>query len=167
MKKHNITRSGILGNCGRIIAALFLALCVLTSCGVGTDLPDDSDLPETIVTMPAAGTISFEINAKNAVDYGMDGLPEGGVILGMSEFELRQGDSVMDILMRVCPESVENRGGYVPRIGNLRERDCGASSGWYYFVNGEAPMMSAVKYIPADGDVIRFLYTVRTGDIPY
>ena len=113
------------------------------------------------------GSISFEVNAKNAVAWGMDDLPKDGELFFIQEAELYYGESVIDVLMRLLPSQVMRRGGYVQGILGLGEKACGAASGWYYYVNGEAPLISAAKFYPNDGDIVRFLYTVSVGDIPY
>ncbi|MDR1410200.1 MAG: DUF4430 domain-containing protein [Oscillospiraceae bacterium] len=138
-----------------IAAAIFILLTACTA-------PPDSSGEKTQI-----GTVTFEVNAKNAVAWGKDNLPEGGALYPAQSVPLYEGESVMAILLRILPDQVDKQGSYVAGICSLRERDCGAASGWYYYVNGEAPQMSTAKWQPQDGDVIRFLYTVKGGDIPY
>jgi len=145
----------------KLCLIITIALCLLSACGPVSVMP-----PEPAAPKERAGTVSFEVSAKNAVNWGKDGLPEDGGLFPAQSVPLLEGDSVLDILIRTLPDT-ENRSGYVAGILGLREKDCGAASGWYYYVNGEAPLMSAAKYYPADGDVIRFLFTVKAGDIPY
>jgi hypothetical protein len=134
-------------------------LILLSACSAK---PQDNTAPKEQI-----GTVLFEVDAKNAVNYGAEGLFADGAFYPAQSIPLCGGDSVMAILLRALPDQAEIRGGYVAGICGLRERDCGAASGWYYYVNGDAPLMSCAKYYPLDGDTIRLLYTVTRGDIPY
>ena len=76
---------------------------------------------------------------------------------------LNSGDSVFDLLSRsgVTVESSKSfLGVYVSAIGGLREKACGSASGWVYEVNGAQPSASSDKYLPKNGDVIVWRYTL-------
>ena len=76
-----------------------------------------------------------------------------------------------DILVRAARENslhLEHSGPdgmeYIVAIGNLYEQQYGALSGWVYYVNGLSPSVGCGEYIPQDGDVIEFHYTLDLGN---
>lgn len=95
-------------------------------------------------------------------------VPESGWILGSVSVPLSEGDTVFDILQRVTREngislefSVSPLYGtaYIEGIGNLYERDCGATSGWIYAVNGVFPSYGCSDYAVQDGDSIAWIFS--------
>lgn len=101
-------------------------------------------------------------------------VPADGVILASSEYVLRPGDTVFDVLDRAVRHSriqmefqgaAENSYGsvYVQGIHYLYEFSCGPLSGWMYRVNGEFPNYGCSKYTLRDGDVIEWVYTCDLG----
>lgn len=100
-------------------------------------------------------------------------LPSGGVILSAVTTELNEGESVWDILQRVCRENgvaleaswtPAYHTAYVQGIGQLYEFDCGQGSGWVYSVNGTVPGTGCSGYYPKNGDAIRWMYTCDYGN---
>ena len=97
-------------------------------------------------------------------------VPEDGVILYPVTVEFESGETVFDVLKRVC-----NIAGiqleyswtplydsyYVEGINHLYEFDCGEQSGWMYKVNGWFPNYGCSSYTLKDGDVIVWAYTCR------
>ena len=51
--------------------------------------------------------------------------------------------------------------GYIEEIGGLWEKDFSAKSGWKYYVNGSAPMMSCADYVLKDGDSVQWVYVLN------
>ena len=99
-------------------------------------------------------------------------VPSDGWILAASEVEFTEGESVHDILQRVCKDAgiqMESsftpayNSAYVEGINNLYEFDCGQLSGWMYNVNGWFPNYGCSKYTVQDGDVINWVYTCNLG----
>ena len=93
-------------------------------------------------------------------------LPEDGVILSRENIPFRKGESVGELLRRVCDEeniALERAGGYVEGIAHLYELDMGSGSGWIYFVNGSSPNISAASYILSPGDLVEWKYTCDFG----
>ena len=101
-------------------------------------------------------------------------LPPDGVILPQTEYVLRPGDTVFDLLERVTRhEKIQmefqgadlNRCGsvYVQGIHYLYEFSCGPLSGWVFLVNGEAPNRGSSKYELQDGDAAAWVYTCDLG----
>jgi len=106
-------------------------------------------------------------------------VPKDGVILEETEYVLRPGDTVFDILDRAVRHNrihMEFQGAdknsynsvYIQGINFLYEFSCGPLSGWMYSVNGKFPDYGVSKYVLKDGDVIEFNYTCDLGrDLGY
>ncbi|MBQ9890501.1 MAG: DUF4430 domain-containing protein [Firmicutes bacterium] len=97
-------------------------------------------------------------------------VPDNGWILGKTKVEFTEGETVFDILKRVC----EYRGiqleyswspmydsYYVEGINHLYEFDCGIESGWMYKVNGWFPNYGCSSYTVSDGEDIVWCYTCK------
>lgn len=99
-------------------------------------------------------------------------VPEDGQLLAPTEVSAQAGESVFDVLQRVCRENrlhlefsntpVYNSA-YIEGIGNLYEFDVGNLSGWMYSVNGWFPNYGCSNYQVQDGDVIAWQYTCDLG----
>lgn len=101
-----------------------------------------------------------------------DIVPKDGWILKERTVTFKEGESVFDILKRVCKDNKIHmeasftplyNSSYIEGIYNLYEFDCGSSSGWMYSVNGVFPNFGCSKYIVEKGDVIRWQYTCDLG----
>ncbi|MBQ5687930.1 MAG: DUF4430 domain-containing protein, partial [Ruminococcus sp.] len=112
-----------------------------------------------------AQTDSLSASVKEVV-------PDDGVILPPLSLSFNEGESVFDVLARVCREQHIHmeytntpiyNSAYIEGIGNLYEFDCGAGSGWMYRVNGWFPNYGSSRYAVKDGDVIEWLYTCDLG----
>ncbi|MDF2567172.1 MAG: hypothetical protein K0R90_628 [Oscillospiraceae bacterium] len=111
--------------------------------------------------------LSSELQSKEFV-------PTDGVILAKTEYVLRPGDTVFDILdrsVRYNKIHMEYQGAnansfgsiYIKGINHLYEFSCGPLSGWTYKVNGVFPNYGCSKYTLKDGDVIEWVYTCDLG----
>lgn len=101
-------------------------------------------------------------------------VPKDGAILQKTQYVLRPGDSVFDILSRVtrCNKiHMEYQGAdknlynsvYIQGINHLYEFSCGPLSGWVYKVNGKSPNRGCSQYELEDEDEIEWLYTCDLG----
>ena len=99
-------------------------------------------------------------------------VPSDGNILPRTEYVLRDGDTVYDILDRAvrhnkiqmeCIYTVNFASIYVEGINHLYEFSCGELSGWMYMVNEEFPKVGCSKYELEDGDEIIWCYTCDLG----
>ena len=90
-------------------------------------------------------------------------VPSNGVILAKTTVTFYEGESVFDVLQRICKEygihmeaewTPIYNSAYVEGIHNLYEFDCGALSGWMYKVNGWYPNYGCSRYQLKDGDVV-------------
>ena len=95
-------------------------------------------------------------------------VPEDGVILPVTTVEFTSGETVFDVLKRVCEASdlqIEYSwtplydSYYVEGINHLYEFDCGFESGWMYKVNGWFPNYGCSAYELQGGEEIVWCYT--------
>jgi len=100
-------------------------------------------------------------------------IPSNGVILAPTTITFYEGESVYDVLQRVCRENdihMESswtpiyNSAYIEGIHNLYEFDCGALSGWMYRVNGWYPNYGCSRYQLVDGEVVEWRYTCDLGN---
>ncbi len=100
-------------------------------------------------------------------------VPSGGVILSATTVTFYEGESVFDVLQRVCKEKGIHmeaswtpiyNSAYVEGIYNLYEFDCGALSGWMYKVNGWYPNYGCSRYQLKDGDAVQWRFTCDLGN---
>ncbi len=100
-------------------------------------------------------------------------VPADGWLLPETTLNFSEGESVFDVLLRVCRENKMHmeysdtpiyNSAYIEGIGNLYEFDCGPQSGWMYHVNGWFPNYGCSRYALQDGDVIYWVFTCDMGD---
>lgn len=95
-------------------------------------------------------------------------IPTNGIVLASTQVEIKEGDSVYQILERACANngiSLIANNGYVRFIHEVGEFDAGQTSGWLYQVNGVSPSVGANGYKVKANDVIAWRYSVVQGDI--
>ena len=99
-------------------------------------------------------------------------VPADGVILPTTTVTFTEGESVFDVLQRLCRENgihMESswtpmyNSAYVEGINNLYEFDVGSLSGWMYSVNGWFPNYGCSRYALQNGDVVEWVYTCDLG----
>lgn len=122
-------------------------------------------------------TFSIECSTilNNLEDLDPDKLelvPSNGVILPATTVTFFEGESVFDVLQRVCKENnihLESswtpiyNSAYIEGIHNLYEFDCGNLSGWTYRVNGWYPNYGCSRYQLVQGEVVEWRYTCDLG----
>lgn len=95
-------------------------------------------------------------------------IPENGEILPATTVEFAEGETVFDVLNRVCGAADLQleyswtplyNSYYVEGINHLYEFDCGVESGWMYRVNGWFPNYGCSAYELQPGDEIVWCYT--------
>lgn len=134
---------------------------------------------------------TIDIDCKTILDNKDDlksktekNVPSDGMILSGISLEIREGDTVLDVLLKACSdnecssgcESCKNTGirvdytdmpmfnsCYIDGIHGIYEKDCGGASGWMYSVNGKFPQVGANAYTVEEGDKIVFIYTCDGG----
>ena len=143
----------------------------------GKPLPVEPENQEINKGKTYTCTFSIECSSilNNLGDLDSDKLeliPWDGVILAPTTVTFYEGESVYDVLQRVCKENnihlefswtpVYNSA-YIEGIHNLYEFDCGALSGWMYRVDGWYPNYGCSRYQLADGEVVEWRYTCDLG----
>lgn len=90
---------------------------------------------------------------KNAAEVLTEDTGYGAYVTAFADEDLQT--EVPEAIKAVCPEMTgRNAEGYLSAL------DYTAESGWTYFVNDEYAMVGIGDYIPADGDVVVFSFTV-------
>ena len=126
----------------------------------------------TEIKTNTVGTVTMEIRCDTVIGKSdKDYIPEDGIILPVTVFDIEDGDTVYDVLTDAAQTygiQIDARGGsksmiYVAGINYLYEFDFGDLSGWVYHVNGISPSRNSGDYILSDGDVIEWLYTCELG----
>ena len=111
-------------------------------------------------------------NEKKLSKSAKDKVPSDGVILTKSSVEIKDGDTVLDVILRITEEKgIEVaytdmpmfNSCYIEGINGIFEKDCGSASGWMYSVNGEFPQVGANACVVSAGDEIAFVYTCNGG----
>jgi len=102
----------------------------------------------------------------------LDILPSDGIIFPPQTVEFKEGESVFDLLQRVCRENgihletsmtpVYNTA-YIEGINNIYEFDCGSLSGWVYRVNDWYPNYGCSRYCLSEGDIVEWRFTCDLG----
>ena len=107
-------------------------------------------------------------NAEKLEEATAPYVPKDGVILPMTTVEFTPGETVFDVLKRVCEAAdlqIEYSwtplydSYYVEGINHLYEFDCGFESGWMYEVNDGFPNYGSSAYEVKPGDKIEWKYT--------
>ena len=95
-------------------------------------------------------------------------LPEDGEILPVTTVEFSKGETVFDVLNRVCEAAQLQMeyswtplydSYYIEGINHLYEFDCGFESGWMYKVDGWFPNYGCSAYELLGGEEIVWCYT--------
>lgn len=143
----------------------------------GKPLPVEPENQEVNKQIAYTCTFSIECatilnNLGNLDPNKLELVPSDGVILAPTTVTFYEGESVYDVLQRVCKEKgihmeaswtpVYNSA-YIEGIHNLYEFDCGELSGWMYRVNGWYPNYGCSRYQLVDGEVVEWRFTCDLG----
>ncbi|MCR5482654.1 MAG: DUF4430 domain-containing protein [Clostridia bacterium] len=99
-------------------------------------------------------------------------IPSDGWILAPTKVTFSEGESVFDILKRICRDNKIHmefsitplyKSAYIEGIANIYEFDAGSLSGWMYKVNDCFPGYGCSKYQLKDGDEVCWVYTCDLG----
>lgn len=99
-------------------------------------------------------------------------VPEDGWILKPITATFYEGESVFNVLQRICKQEKIHmefmntpiyNSAYIEGIHNLYEFDVGELSGWMYKVNEWFPNYGCSRYQLKDGDIINWVYTCDLG----
>ena len=142
--------------------------------------PQPVEPEDTQVNQTKSYTCTFSIECSTILNNlglldpeKLEMVPSGGVILQKTTVTFYEGESVFDVLQRICKEKGIHmeaswtpiyNSAYVEGIHNLYEFDCGALSGWMYKVNGWYPNYGCSRYQLKQGDVVEWRYTCDLGN---
>lgn len=165
-----------------LVAVLIILMTVLAGCSGGSGgtskTGDDKSTKQADLT---GKTAKITIECKTAAEKKSTGelkdaveavIPSDGIILPETEVKLKNGDTVLSLLLRTCKEKKIHTSyqgetsigtAYVDGIGNLFEKDCGKKSGWMYTVDGDLPMLGVDEFDLKGGENIVFMYTCNNG----
>ena len=158
-----------------LVLAVFAALLV---CGLhleGRDAPGAGGSGTSASPAGQGQAVTLEITCRDLCEHMgrltdeavREYIPKDGEILAPEEVALEEGESVYDLLQRVCREknihleSSEDpvyQSRYVEGIGHLYEKDAGKRSGWTYEVDGTCPDYGCSKYMLKGGERVRWVY---------
>ena len=135
--------------------------------------PQDTTVTETVWTCTISISCATILDNWDDLDEEkVDIVPEDGWILKPMTVSFREGESVFDVLLRVCREQNIHmefmdtpmyNSAYIEGIHNLYEFDCGPLSGWMYKVNEWFPNYGCSRYALKDGDIVCWVYTCDLG----
>ena len=144
---------------------------------VGKPLPTEPQDQQVDTRKQYTCTFSIECatilnNLSQLAPEKLEMVPSSGVILPKQTVTFYEGESVFDVLQRLCRDKgihMESswtpiyNSAYIEGIHNLYEFDCGSLSGWMYRVNGWYPNYGCSRYQLAQGDVVEWRYTCDLG----
>ena len=175
-----------------LITAAIIALS-LASCGnagpeyttdnatetVPEGMPEPIDPQDAVIDEDIEHTCKITITCAALVDSPdlnpdkRELVPEDGIILPETEVTFYEGESVFNLLRRVCRQNSIHlefedtpiyNSAYIEGIANLYEFDAGKFSGWLYSVNGWYPNYGCSRYQLKQGDVVVWEYTTEISD---
>lgn len=145
------------------------------------EIPEEPETPTAVEVPvePETSACTISISCATLLDK-IDTLPAAvselvpadGWILAPTQEEFSDGESVLDILLRVTQRegihmeyagTAMGNSAYLEGIGNIYEFDAGELSGWMYSVNGIFPNYGCGQYFPQPGDEIKLVYTCDLG----
>lgn len=150
----------------RAILALLLLFSLLCGCAAGA-----AEAGENTCTISISCAVLLDRTADLTSEKA-ELVPPDGWLLPETQVAFSDGESVFDVLQRVCQSNKLHMefsktpvydSAYIEGIGNLYEFDAGALSGWVYSVNGWFPNYGCSRYELKDGDVICWQYTCDLG----
>lgn len=135
--------------------------------------PEDTEPGEKKYSCTISISCATILDNMNLLDKNKTGLiPKDGWILKPVTVSFQEGESVFDVLQRVCREKKIHmefsntpmyNSAYIEGIHNIYEFDAGSLSGWNYKVNDWFPNYGCSRYQLKDGDVICWMYTCNLG----
>ena len=143
----------------------------------GSSSGGSASQPEPPASKDLTCTISISCstilnNMDKCEEAKKEWVPDDGVILRATTVTFTEGESVYDVLERVCRDngiqmeaswSGKYGSAYVEGIANLYEFDVGSGSGWMYKVNGWFPNYGCSRYQLKNGDTVCWVYTCDLG----
>jgi len=151
------------------VIAMLAALC---ACGrtdtAATQAPTEAAQAKCKVTVECASVLN-NMDALSADKAEL--IPADGVLLPETEVAFADGETVYDVLVRLCKEKgivldapdTVGYGHYVSGVNNLYSGDCGDLSGWMVSVDGTFPSEGISNIKAEENRVIAVRYTCDMG----
>ena len=157
---------------GFIIVAVITLISVIFVAFIDFEATENYYGTDEISKENVIGTVTLSIRCDCIVGNGdQSHIPENGIILDTTEFEISNGETVYDILREAAVKNkihLETNGNadttYVEGINNIYEFDFGDLSGWTYFVNGSRLSLGCGEYKLAPNDKIEWVYSIEMND---
>ncbi len=153
-----------------IAVLIVVSVSLLIVCSTEIRSADEYYNGDSVSKENTTGTVTLTIRCDTVAGRA-DHIPDDGIILDITEFDIADGDTVYTVLTeaaRTYKIQLENDGDatyvYISGIAYIYETEYGDLSGWMYYVNGECPSVGAGQYILKDGDKIEWLYTCALGE---
>ena len=127
----------------------------------------ENESTENLCTITIRCDTIFD-NVDSLEEAKLPYVPASGEILPVITVEFTSGETVFDVLKRVCEAAdlqIEYSwtplydSYYIEGINHLYEFDCGTQSGWMYKVNGWFPNYGCSAYTLQGGEEIVWAYT--------
>ena len=157
-----------------IIVAIILNISLLAGC-VFTSTNDHYDINlkgdfEVTFSISCNTILTTEGALQNLPQSLQSLIPKDGIMLDKSTVLCENGDSVVDLLKKICAAKgiklVVGSDDYVSNIGHLEEQMYFNNlGGWMYKINSEIANIGAGQYTLKAGDNIEWHYTCEIGDI--
>lgn len=134
--------------------------------------PEIDDSPQSYTCILSIECTAIFNNLSDLEQGKLSVLPKDGILFAPQEVTFYEGESVFDLLQRVCRENKIQleasftplyNSAYVEGIGNLYEFDCGSGSGWMYRVDGWYPNYGCSRYALKAGERVEWRYTCDLG----
>ena len=134
-----------------------------------TDIKTEKNVSECTVLIECKTILN---NYAKLKESKKEFVPNDGIILKETRITFKNGETVFDVLKRVCDENgIQLESSYTPAfgsyyvegIGQIYEKDCGTKSGWTYCVNSVFPNMGSSSYVLKNGDKVEWHYTCDNG----
>lgn len=94
-------------------------------------------------------------------------IPEDGVAMARLKFIATEGDSVLDVLEKICKnkriEVKKTQDGLIDTIGYIKNGDCGEGSCWIYTVDGKLMSDNPADCKVKGGEDIVWTFTLNGG----
>lgn len=135
--------------------------------------------PQEQTTADSKSYCTFSISCATILDNKdkmspdiADIVPSDGWIMKPEKVEITDGESVFDVLVRLCREKNIHmeytmtpiyNSAYIEGIANIYEFDCGDLSGWMYKVNDWYPNYGCSRYVIENNDTVEWNYTCDSG----
>ena len=149
-----------------VSTAILICIIIFTDIQTADNYYSTADIEREVI-----GTVTMQIRCDKIKDKNLEFIPENGIILDETEFDIAEGYTVYDVLIDAAKKHsihLESTGAdglkYMSGINYIYELDFGDLSGWVYYVNGERLSVGCDAYELKAGDIIEWHYSLELGN---